>query len=114
MRSLPFLRKRIAEAFVSGQNCQPCHAAASPLHEFSELLEDSVGRRILREEWSFIKSCAHRHKKTLQAAQRDRLEEAHQLADEIWSCVRSRSLSVEGGLLVQVLLLPADAYLLYK
>lgn len=66
------------------------------------------------KEWSFIKSCAHRHKKTLQAAQRNQLDEADRLADEIWRRVRSRTLSPEGHLLMQVFLLPADAYLLYK
>ncbi len=114
MRPLSFLLQHVEKAFVDGQNCPPCDTAASTLRQFSELLEASIGRRMPREEWSFIKSCAHRHKKTLQAAQRDQLEEAHHHADEVWNCVQSQSLSLEGRLLIQVFLPPADAYLFYK
>jgi hypothetical protein len=108
------LLQRVTEAFVKGQECPPSETVGKALSQYSELLEASIATRMPEEEWSFVQSCAHQHHKTLQAAQQHRLDEARQLADEVWSRVRSRSLSLEGDLLVQVLLPPADAYLFYR
>ncbi len=114
MTTLAPLLERVARAFFGSQNVPRCRAAVSPLDQFSNLLETSVERRLPEQEWSFIRSCAQRHHKTLHAAQRNQMEEAYRLAGETWRQARSRTLSPEGHLLLQVFLVPADAYLLYK
>ena len=110
----PLLLRRVAKAFADGHACAPSETAGDALSAYSELLETSIAARLPREEWSFVQSCAHQHHQTLRAAQQHRLDQAGQLADAVWSRVRSRRLSLVGELLVQVLLPPADAYLLYR
>lgn len=114
MSSTSDLLQRVQNAMVEGQHRPPPPPDESPLAEFSELLEASIGGQMPAEEWATITSSARRYKQPLLAAQRGDLAEADRLARQAWDRLDLESLSPVGRLLVEVFHAPCDAYLMYK
>jgi hypothetical protein len=110
------LVERVADAFTRGLGCSSSQATPATLHEFAELLDESIRRTIPPPEWSFIQSLLSDAKEALQSSRQDRLEEARRRWDEVWTIARSRSLSLslEGRLIIEIFLSPGYAYLYYK
>jgi hypothetical protein len=108
----------IAAAFRAGRRRPPdtdgIRFDAPQLQQYAVWLERSLGERLAADEWAFIKECSRDQNRALRIAQDGDLADAQSRVRAVWKQARSRTLSVEAGLVLTVFLKPVDAYLAYK